>query len=64
MSGTDPWNQIPEEGSITALHNWHGQNNWEYCVIKDGKAKKISEQAWHDLEVAGAVVNMPLYVED
>jgi hypothetical protein len=57
----DPWNRHPEEGSITAIHNWHDTNQWEYAVIKDGKAVKIAEQTWHDLRKAGAAVNMPLY---
>jgi hypothetical protein len=61
MPGTNPWDQKPEEGSITAIHNWHGHNDWEHCVIKNGKAVKIAEQTWHDLRIAGAAVNMPLY---
>lgn len=61
MSGTDPWNQHPEEGSITAIHNWHGKGDWEHAVIRDGKAVKISEDKWHDLRKEGAAVNMPLY---
>jgi hypothetical protein len=64
MHGTDPWNQKPDEGSVTAIHNWHGHNNWEHAVIKNGKAVKISEEAWHDLRVQGAAVNMPLYVTE
>jgi len=61
MPGTDPWRPYPKEGSITAVHNWHGTNKWEHAVIKDGRAKKISEEEWHDLRKAGAAVNQPLY---
>ena len=61
MSGTNPWDQHPIEGSITAIHNWHGHDDWEHAVIKDGKAVKIAETTWHDLRIAGAAVNMPLY---
>ena len=60
MHDIDPPDK-PQEGSITAIHNWHGHNDWEHCVIINGKAKKINEQAWHDLRVQGAVVNQPLY---
>lgn len=63
-SGTHPWDLHPTEGSITAIHNWHDKGDWEHAVIKNGKAKKISEAAWHDLRVKGAVVNMPLYVSE
>jgi len=54
----------PSEGSIGALHNWHGNKKWEYYQIVKGKAVKISVDAFHDLRMKGHTINQPLYVGD
>ena len=54
---------LPEK-SIGAIHNWHGQNVWEYYQILNGKADKISEDTFHDLRKEGSTINQPRYAEE
>lgn len=54
----------PEEDSIGVVFGRITTHSCEWYIIKDGKAKYISEASWFELYNEHKTVNQPLYVED
>ena len=53
----------PNENSIGTIHNWKNDNKWRWYIIRNSRAKEITESKWFEYLDMKYEVNAPLYVE-